>query len=222
MDYTAYITFFITMAAIINPLGDLAIFIGLMGGHSVKKQRKAAIEAGIAVCIILLLAVWAGVLFLKIFGIDPDSFEAAGGVVLFLIGITMLTGNDTPTGKSNTNINEKEEESHKAKVKKKESIGVVPIAIPIAVGPGAIAACIIHAHAFHGTLHKLVLSGVCVLLALMSFMFFYFASFFSRVLGENGIKIITRIMGMVLLAIAIGMMTTGVVHFVSHLLQHQS
>lgn len=218
MDYTAYLTFFITMAAIINPLGDLAIFIGLMGGHSVQKQKKVAIEAGITVCVILLLSVWVGVWFLKIFGINPNAFEAAGGMVLFLIGVTMITGNDTPTGKSNTNINEKEEELHKQQAQSHQSLGVVPIAIPIAVGPGAIAACIIHAHAFHGMVHKMMLSGVCVLLAFMSFIFFYFASFFARALGDSGIQIITRIMGMVLLAIAIGMMTTGTVHLVQSIL----
>lgn len=216
MNWTAYMSFFITMAAVINPLGDLAIFIGLMAEHSQQDQQRAATQAGIAVFIILLLAIWIGTYFLEVFGISTSSFEAAGGMVLLLIGVSMINGNDNESGKSSTNINEKEDKAlkKKSKAKSKSLGGVVPIAIPIAVGPGAIAACMIHAHAFHGVWHKLLLSGVCGLLAFMSASLFYFATFFSRVLGDSGIQIITRIMGMVLLAIALGMMAEGTVNMV--------
>jgi multiple antibiotic resistance protein len=209
-NWTAYLTFFITMVAIINPIGDLAIFIGFMAGYSQKEQRQTALHAGIAVFVILLLSIWIGTWFLDFFGITSASFETAGGFVLLLLGISMVNGNDTDTGQSGMAYSKEEDKEAKKKAsKKKESVAIVPMAIPIAVGPGAIAACIIHAHAFHGVMHKLALSGVCFLLASVSFIFFYFASFFTKVLGVSGVKVTTRIMGMVLMAIAFGMMAQG-------------
>lgn len=211
MNWHAYLTFFITMIAIINPIGDLAIFIGFMRGYTIKEQKSTAIQAGIAVFVILLLSIWVGTWFLKVFGISSASFEAAGGFVLFLLGITMVNGNDKEDGESNQSYSKVEDkEAKKKNAKKKESVAIVPMAIPIAVGPGAIAACIIHAHAFHGVVHKLFLSGVCAILAFVSFIFFYFASFFSKAMGVSGVKVTTRVMGMVLLAIAFGMMAQGV------------
>lgn len=212
MNFQAYMTFFVTMIAIINPIGDLAIFIGLMSGTPAKEQRKTALEASLAVFVILLMSIWLGTLFLDFFGITSSSFEAAGGFVLLLLGIGMVNGNDTDTGTSSQSytLNEEKEGKKLVQKKKKVPLAIVPLAIPIAVGPGAIAACIIHAQRFHGMLDKILLSATSLLLASVTCFCFYFASVVSKFLGVTGVKVTTRIMGMVLMAIAFGMMSQGI------------
>lgn len=90
MSKAELITFAIVMLAITNPIGNLAIFASLTGDKSLAEKKKTAFVAEVAITIILIVVTWTGGLLLRAFGIDIASFETAGGVIIALMGISML------------------------------------------------------------------------------------------------------------------------------------
>jgi len=200
MSKAEIITFIIAMLAITNPIGNMAIFAGLTGDNTLKEKRKAALIAGIAIFIILIIVTWTGNLILKAFGIDIASFETAGGLIIALMGISMLHA-------KTSGIHHTKEENESAKTK--DSVAVVPIAIPIVAGPGAITTIVVSTHSYSTIDDKIIISAVSIAIALILWIAFYFSAPVSRLLGLHGINIVTRIMGIILVAIAFGMMASG-------------
>lgn len=200
MSKAELITFAIAMLAITNPIGNLAIFASLTGDKSLAEKRKTAFVAGVAITIILIVVTWTGGLLLRAFGIDIASFETAGGVIIALMGISMLHA-------KTSKIHHTEDQEEEAKTK--DSVAVVPIAIPIVAGPGAITTIIVNTHKYRTLEDKGLISIVCLGIAVLLWTCFYFSAPVSRALGVSGINIVTRIMGIILTAIAFGMLTNG-------------
>ena len=96
MSNAELVTFTIAMLAITNPIGNLAIFASLTGDKTLEEKHKTALKAGIAIIIILIIVTWTGDLLLRAFGIDIGSFETAGGVIIALMGISMLHAKTSP------------------------------------------------------------------------------------------------------------------------------
>ena len=200
MSKAELVTFAIAMLAITNPIGNLAIFASLTANKSPKEKKKTAFVAGLAITIIMILVTWTGGLLLHAFGIDIASFETAGGVIIALMGISMLQA-------KTSEIHHTKDEHEEAKTK--DSVAVVPIAIPIVAGPGAITTIIVNTHKYGTFEDKGLISIVCLGIAALLWLAFFFSAPVSRVLGQSGINIVTRIMGIVLTAIAFGMLTDG-------------
>jgi MarC family membrane protein len=200
MSEAEIVAFTIAMLAITNPVGNLAIFASLTGNKSLEGKKKTAFVAGSAILIILITVTWTGDLILRGFGIDIASFETAGGLIIALMGISMLHART-----SETHHNKEEDKEAKSK----DSVAVVPIAIPIVAGPGAITTIIVNTHRFPTIEDKVFISCVSLLIALILWLTFYFSAPVSRLLGVFGINIVTRIMGIILTAIAFGMMASG-------------
>lgn len=207
MDWHIMMTFFVAMLAITNPIGNLAIFISLVSDSPIPEQKKTALSASLAILIIFIVVVWTGSWILNFFGITPAAFETAGGIIILLLGISMLNAHDNKSGHSSMHHTEAEQKA----AKKKDSVAVVPMAIPLVAGPGAITTIIIHTHIMKTVMDKLMISATCVVLSVILFVCFYFANVINKAVGVNGIKIATRIMGIVLAAIAIQMLSEGIV-----------
>jgi len=200
MSKAEIITFVIAMLAITNPIGNLAIFASLTGDKTTEEKRKTALVAGIAIIIILILVTWSGDLILKAFGIDIASFETAGGLIIALMGISMLHAKPSPI-----HHGKQDQEDAEAKT----NVAVVPIAIPIVAGPGAITTIVVNTHQYSTFEDKLIISAVSIVIAFILWMAFYFSAPVSKMLGNSGINIVTRIMGIILASIAFGMMASG-------------
>ena len=200
MSKAELITFVIAMLAITNPIGNLAIFASLTGDKTVQEKRKTALVAGIAILIILILVTWTGDLLLRAFGIDIASFETAGGLIIALMGISMLHAKPSPIHHG---------DKDQADAEAKTNVAVVPIAIPIVAGPGAITTIVVNTHHYHTFDDKLLISAVSIVIALILWIAFYFSAPVSRLMGPSGINIVTRIMGIILASIAFGMMAAG-------------
>lgn len=200
MSKAELITFVIAMLAITNPIGNLAIFASLTADKTTQEKRKTALVAGFAILIILILVTWTGDLLLRAFGIDIASFETAGGLIIALMGISMLHAKTSP-------IHHGEKDQADAEVK--TNVAVVPIAIPIVAGPGAITTIVVNTHHYHTFDDKLLISAVSIVIALILWIAFYFSAPVSRLMGPSGINIVTRIMGIILASIAFGMMASG-------------
>jgi multiple antibiotic resistance protein len=201
MKWSLFLNFVVSMIAITNPAGSLAVFLGMTSDKSVAEQKQIAAVATLTIIIVLVVITWVGIPVLKMFGISLPAFEITGGLILLIRGLTMLNAKETPTSQTAAEI-------QKGSVR--ESIGVVPLAIPIIAGPGAMTTVIIYAQHFQSFFYKIFISVGVVLVALIVGVTLYFAASFSKMLGPTGIKIVTRIMGLILAAIAMSMMTTGI------------
>lgn len=124
MSNAEIVTFIIAMPAITNPIGNMAIFAGLTGDKTLEEKRHSALVAAIAILIIFILVTWSGDLILKAFGIA--SFETAGGLIIALMGLSMLHA-------KTSSIHHNADEAEDAKIK--TSVAVAPIAIPPVVKP---------------------------------------------------------------------------------------
>jgi multiple antibiotic resistance protein len=200
MSKAEIVTFIIAMLAITNPIGNMAIFAGLTGDKTLEEKRHSALIAGIAILIILIIVTWSGNLILEAFGIDIASFETAGGLIIALMGLSMLHAKTSP-------IHQNPDEAEDAKTK--TSVAVVPIAIPLVAGPGAITTIVVSTHSYPTIEDKVIISAVSIVLGLILWGAFYFSAPVSKLLGVSGINIVTRIMGIILTAIAFGMMASG-------------
>ena len=206
MDIDLLLTLFVALFAITNPIGSLAIFASMTTDRTDKERKKIALQSCIAIAVILIIVTWAGSIILSFFGISPSAFEIGGGLVIVLLGLSMMNGHSkSESGHSSLQYDSKE---HKEALEK-DSIAVVPIAIPIVAGPGAITTIIIHTHALHSVWDKFAVSGICILLSLIFLFCFYFSSYITKFMGQSGMKIVTRIMGLIIIAIAFSMIAQG-------------
>jgi multiple antibiotic resistance protein len=202
MTYADTVKFLVAMVIMMNPLGSMSIFLQLTYRSSFAYQRKTALKSGLAIAIIMVITLWLGSQTLELLGITIASFRFAGGIILLLIGLSMLQSEESPVIYSL---------GDDAAAGQRESVAVVPLAIPLIVGPGSISTLIIASNDYPDLLQKTWLSFLCILLAFFMCIILYFAPHVQRLVGESVIKVITRIMGMIIMAIAAGMLASGLI-----------
>ena len=205
MSRTDFVTFLVAMIAITNPIGNTAIFIGMTGDKTRHEQKVTAIQCFTAIIIILLAVAWFGRPLLMLFGISIGAIECAGGLLLILIGLSMMKGQSTNNIPHNM-LNKKALEN-------KSHIAVVPLAIPIVAGPGSMATLIAHTEAVHNFSYLSLTSLICIICALIVGTCFYFSGFIAKVLGPLGIQIAAKVMGLVLISIAFQLLSNGLIYF---------
>lgn len=196
-------TFAATLFALLNPLGMLPVFIGYTAGMSIGVQRWLALFVSMTVLGLMLLFLLTGTAILDFFGITLDSFRMAGGILLLLIGIHIVMDDPTKAAKDLV-IEAKTSDLSEAKSVYHQI--VVPFAIPLLVGPGVIANLILYAsqaRAIESDVLSLGLVGVTITISLLTFMILVAGRVLRRLLGDVGLSIATRILG--LLVASIGM-----------------
>jgi multiple antibiotic resistance protein len=195
----ALASFTAALFSMMNPIGTLGVFAGMTEGREVSEVRHIAWKCATAIAITLLVVAWGGTLLLQFFGITVHLIRAAGGIVVLIIGIQMI-------------FNKSEHKHSHAELKdaeSRDSIAVVPMAIPIVAGPGTMATVLLAAQQHPSVLSKAEMSIVIVCLAAITGLLFSFAESISKRFGESGMAVVTRIMGLVIAAIAMGMLTEG-------------
>lgn len=190
----------IGLLVIVNPLLAVPAFTVLAGEEDPAARRATANQAAITVAAVLTLSVLGGHAVLRLFGIGVPSFQVGGGVLILLMAIAMLHAK--MSGARHT-----DEEA--AEALEKEQVGVVPLGIPLLAGPGAISTAIIYAHNGSGWLDTLVLVLEVWLVSALVWLSLRLGDRVARVLGTTGINIATRIMGLLLAAIAVEFITSG-------------
>jgi multiple antibiotic resistance protein len=183
----------IALFIIVDPLGDIPIFMGLTDKMPDGSRKKVYNTATLVGFVLLLIFAFTGQEILNIFDLSIYSFEVAGGLLLLIIAIRILI-----SGSMHENV------------ESPESIGAVPIAIPLLVGPGAITTTIFNLQAY-GTLTAIL--AVVIVLSL-TWVILRFINQVYRVLGKTGALIIARVMALLIAAIAVQYILTGVTHFV--------
>lgn len=201
MDFAFLAKAFGAFFAIMNPFVNLPIFLSLTNGYSVKEQRSLAIKIALFSLIMCAIILVAGKQIIGFFGITVNEFRVAGGIVLAHIAWNMLNGSESSSHHGT--------DSEKHDMKDLSGLAFYPITFPMIVGPGTIATIIIYAGHIKHTSDLISLAAVILSILVLLFLVLYFASFFGKVLTQTMRVIMTRLMGMILLAIAVDMVFAG-------------
>lgn len=188
--------FFLNLFALVNPIGILPIFISMTRDKDIKEKKKINTITHFSVMIILLFSLIIGEYFLKLFGISINSLQIAGGILIIIISIPMII--------------DKEKIQNKRKNLNDNNISVVPLALPLLAGPGAISSCIIWSSKWSNIENLINLSIICVIFSIFCWFLFNFAVSLVKLIGKNGIKIITKIMGLLLMSLGVEFITIGI------------
>lgn len=193
--YQHMISVFLGFFAIMNPIANTAIFVGLVGEEKQSVQIKTAFKALlISFCIIAVFAISGKVIF-HLFGISLPALRLTGGVLVFLIGCQMLHGESSKL--------------HNPEDKHKTDIAISPLAVPILAGPGTIATAMNYSAA--GGWSEIIVTIVTFgALCIVTFAAFVFGQRILHLIGDAGIAIITRLMGLILAVIGAQMLIDGV------------
>ena len=199
MTETALITFVAALFSMMNPIGNVGVFAGMTADRDAAEARRIAWTCAGAIAVTLLVVTWTGGALLQFFGINVHELRAAGGVIVLLIGLSMLRSD-----------NAHRQTSTEAKADAdRNQVAIVPLAIPIVAGPGTMATVIIAAERHPGIWAKIDLSIAAISLAAFTGLLFAYSKPIANWFGESDMGVVTRIMGMVLAAIAMGMLASG-------------
>ena len=195
---------FITLLVVVDPPGVVPIFVALTKNESPKERRAILIRAvTIALCVAVFFLV-AGRALLSYLGVTVHAFSISGGILLFVAAMPMLFGQrgglQAPEPKEQGSVG--------------EDISVFPLAMPLLSGPGTIATTLLLTSQAGGDMKKLIAIGVAIAIVfLVSFISLYLGARLIRLLGEGGVHIATRVMGIVLAALAVQYVLNGVTGF---------
>ncbi|MCL1041951.1 MULTISPECIES: MarC family protein [Shewanella] len=200
--YTQVITVFLGFFAIMNPIANTAAFAGLVGGKSKAEQIKIASKALIITFIVILSFALLGKAIFHLFSITISALRITGGILVFLVGYHMLNGHSS--------------KMHSAEGSEETDIAVSPLAVPLLAGPGTIATAMNYSSS-GGIAGILVTVSVFAVMCLITFVCFIFSSKILAVIGESGLSIVTRLMGLILAVMGTQMVITGVTTVVSNI-----
>lgn len=198
MDWTELVKVFAALFAIMNPIGNMPIFLSVTDGRLPAERSRIALVAAVAVAIILTVCVLFGKEILAAFGISVAGLRTAGGLIILSIAYSLLHAQ--PSGMHHDTS---------AGAETQENPAIYPLALPLLAGPGAIATVIVFAHGAHGGAAYAGLVGVVAVMSALLFLGMRLAVPASKLLGTAGMNIVTRLMGIILAAIAVEMMFAG-------------
>lgn len=187
--------------AIMNPFVALPIFLSLTGGSDEATVRRVALATTIYVAIMCVVVAVAGDAILDFFGITIDDFRVAGGLMLLLIGLGMLQGKENTAHQGTP--------AERVSVEETERVAFYPLAFPMIVGPGTITTLLIFTSEARVAGEYLAVGLATALVVVALGVVLWFASAFGHYMSQTLRIVTTRLMGMILAAIAVGMMAAG-------------
>jgi multiple antibiotic resistance protein len=185
---------------LVDPFAAIPAFLAITAGADRKRQQRMARRGALTCFIVLTTFALAGKLIFRMFGITLPAFEIAGGVILLLIGIDMIEARRSPTQESTDETME---------AASKDDAGIVPLGIPMLAGPGAISSVMILVGQALKTWELLVVLAAILLTATLSYLILNGAHRVRSWMGETGIRILVRIMGLLLVALAVQFFING-------------
>ena len=188
--------------AIMNPIANTSIFIGLTDGDDAATKKAVARQSLLLTFVIIAIVSVGGKLIFDLFGITLPAFRITGGILIFLIGLHMLQG-------ASSSVHKPSDEDVQGSREARLAVAVSPLAIPILAGPGTIASAMNFASG-QGMVAILVTVGAFGVLCLITYLCFMSGDRMVKYLGQNGINAITRLMGLILATIGTQMVIAGI------------
>lgn len=192
---------FVTLLVVVDPLGLAPIFAALTRGFSEKRKRESAIRGAALGSAILFVFALAGDVLLDALGIGLPAFRIAGGVLLFLLALDMIFAR--PTGLRSRSVQDQEAESYE------EDISVFPLAIPLIAGPGAITTVLLYTGGANPA-QVGVFVGVLAFVLLLTLVSLLLAPRIMSLFGDTGANVLSRVLGVLLAALAVQFVLDGV------------
>ena len=184
---------------IVDPIGSVGIVLAVTNGFSKIKKEKAARFAGITVAAVLVVAALMGQAILDLFGIRLAAFSVAGGILFLILAVEMIRGEGVSQFHK---LNERSEQLPAA--------AIVPLGVPLMAGPGAISTVILASPGSANWFETAILISSIAVLGLVTWLCFSYAQYIGKLIGDIGIQLISRIMGLILAALAVEYMVKGV------------
>jgi multiple antibiotic resistance protein len=200
MDYKPLIT----LLAIVNPPAIIPFFIYYTQGFSPWQRRHTVVVASITAFLVIAASALLGIRILEFFGISLASFQVGGGMLLLISSLNMLNAKPAESKPASNEL-----EAGAEKVAMGNSIAVVPLTIPLLTGPATMSTVVIYAERAQTALQLTTLIGYGVVVGLVTAVSFALAEPIARVLGRTGINVLTRLMGLILAALAVEVMAEG-------------
>lgn len=198
LENSAYVRFSLLALSsiffLVDPFAALPTFLAVTADQNPAKRVRTARKASLTALIILSAFAAAGQYIFKMFGITLPAFEIAGGIILLLIGLDMLEAKRSPTQES---TDDTEDATHK------DDAGIVPMGIPMLAGPGAITSVMVLVGQAQDLRENLAIFGAIAITCGISFLVLGSAARVAKTMGDTGIRILVRIMGLLLVALAV-------------------
>jgi MarC family membrane protein len=185
---------------IVDPIAAVPSYLVVTQNETVGGRKRTALRACVAMGLMLIVFAAAGRFIFQAFGITLPAFRIAGGLILWLVALDMV--------RAQRSTQESSEELTEGQAK--DDVAVTPLAIPILAGPGAISTVMVLAGEIRTITHGVVVYGAIVITALISYITLRLGERLVAVMGQTGIKVMTRIMGLLLAAVATQFILTGI------------
>ena len=192
---TYALTVFMSFFAIMNPIANTPIFLGLTEGETNESKKKIARTGTITAFIIVVSFVIAGKYIFELFGITIPAFKITGGILIFYVGFEMLMSQKSKI--------------HQNNAEGKSNLAISPLAIPILAGPGTIVTAM-NSVTNANFLHIGIVIAIFGLLIFLTYLAFSFSEKIIEVVGANLIAVVGKLMGLILAIIGIDMITEGI------------
>ena len=204
------VNFFIALFALIDPVGNVPLFAAATRGLKNSTARLISVFVSLFVMGFLIFFYFTGLSLLAFFGISLPAFRIAGGILLLLLGLDM-TRNDFAESVA-AGPEEMQEGGRTAQARRRFESMIVPFAMPLLIGPGAISTVIIYASEArdYGMVGVFTGVGVIALVALSTMLSFWATPIISRLLGRIGLAIVVRVLGLILCAMAVQFILSGI------------
>lgn len=198
------VLFTTTLLAIVNPISSSVLFAAMAGKFTPEIQRRMANQSAFAVLCVLLVCAWTGRFLLQILGISVPMLQAAGGLILLLYGIRMVTVDELKLTAAEQESAQEVPEDHW------KTLAVVPLAIPGTVGAGTITTVVVQATTYPSLPDLAIITAICGVTAVIMWIAYRSAGPIARRLGPIGMNIVTRVMGILVSATAFGLLGRGI------------
>lgn len=200
-DFGHAIAVFMGFFAVMNPIANTPIFLALTSGQPDDVRKKIAFQSVLVAFLITLVFCLLGKEIFTLFGITVPAFKIAGGLLVTSIGFQMLQG-------ESSKVQQPSMKAHVQSLESELSVAISPLGIPLLSGPGTITTAVNFAST-GGPIEMMITVAAFAILCIITFVCFIFSKQIKKYLGQVGLNVVTRIMGLILSVIGIQMLTAG-------------
>lgn len=209
--FTVALLYFASFFSLINPIGSMPVFLTMTSNLNQKERNRTALKAVITAFITLMIFAFGGQMLFQFFGISVDSFRVVGGIIFFMMGYDML----------NARLSSLKSINHDDVKEYVDDISITPLGIPMIAGPGAITNSIVLMQDSDTFLLKLLLVAIILLTMILTLIIYVSGSKITKFLGETGNKIMLKLMGLIVMVIAVEFFFAGLTPIIRNILHIQ-
>ncbi len=199
-NWKSYAEIAIALFVLLDPIGAVPVFVTLTANNTPEERKRTIDRAATTAFIVLMIALLVGDPLLHILGISIASFTVGGGIILMMMAIAMLHGRPSRVHRADEEVDE---------AARKMAVAVVPLGVPVAAGPGAISAALIYGERAKNWADDAVILGIIGVVVIFLWIALRLAGPTKRILGTTGINVVTRLLGLILMAVAVEFIAKG-------------